>query len=249
MHEDHSGSVVGRRRGQGLRLASRSVDVLFAKQDEYHKFSANVGMGAHASDSRGWCRGSVVSLPGVRLRSCAAESGCTHAPAKHGDGCGDGGVWVRSGSANGVHARLLRSLSQFEASQYCWSLFGAVLLSSIGFSALSGFGLTHSVLNVKISRENPKRQWAVGKSALAGRPARRDFGRRPQCRRKADQGWPEKCGAARGGIRQGMRAKLDSSRVAKRNDNSSQSSSCSSSRLPSDSCGNGECSSDHPVAR
>ena len=46
-----------------------------------------------------------------------------------------------------------------------------------------------------------------------------------------------------------MRAKLDSSRFAQRNEHSSQSSSCSSSRLPSDSCDNGEHSSDHPVAR
>ena len=29
--------------------------------------------------------------------------------------------------------------------QFCWSLFGAVLLSGIGFSAMSRFGFTQSV--------------------------------------------------------------------------------------------------------
>ena len=42
MHEDHSGSVGGPRRGQGLRHASR-IDVLVAKKDEYQQFSANAG--------------------------------------------------------------------------------------------------------------------------------------------------------------------------------------------------------------
>ena len=49
MHEYHSGSVGGPRRGQGLRHASR-IDVLVAKKDEYQQFNA---MGAHASASRG----------------------------------------------------------------------------------------------------------------------------------------------------------------------------------------------------
>ena len=39
-----------------------------------------------------------------------------HAAAKNGDGCGDQGEGVRPRSATDVHARLLRSLSQFEAS-------------------------------------------------------------------------------------------------------------------------------------
>ena len=34
-----------------------------------------------------------------------------HAAAKHGDDCGDQSDGVRPGSATGVHARLLRSLS------------------------------------------------------------------------------------------------------------------------------------------
>ena len=61
--------------------------------------------------------------PGGRLRCCGAESGCTHAAAKHGDGCGDQGDEVRPGSATDVHARLLRSLSQFDASAVLMELF------------------------------------------------------------------------------------------------------------------------------
>ena len=76
-----------------------------------------------ASGSRGLCRGSAVSLPGVRLRCCGAESGCTHAAAKHCDACGDQGDGVRPGSATPVHARLLRSLSQFETSPVLLVLF------------------------------------------------------------------------------------------------------------------------------
>ena len=104
--------------------------------------------------------------------------------------------------------------------QFCWSFFGAVQLSSIGFSVLSRFGFAQSVHHVKISRENPKAQWAVGKSGLTS----------PSCwarlEEAAGQEWPEKCGAARGGIRlnrQGMRAKLDLSLVAQRNEESSSS--------------------------
>ena len=135
--------------------------------------------------------------------------------------------------------------------QFCRSFFGAVLLSGGGFWAMSRFGLGHSVHHVKISRQNPKPQWAVGKSGLTGRHAGRDLRRRQQSRRKADQEWPEMCGSARGGIRlnrQGMRAKLDSNRVAPRNEESSSSSSCSSSSSPSCSVSNGEHSSHRPVA-
>ena len=82
---------------------------VFSKENE--KFSADAPQLQEDSVE------AVQSLsPGARPRCCGAESGCTHAATKHGDGCGDQGDGVRPGSATDVQARLLRSLSQFEAS-------------------------------------------------------------------------------------------------------------------------------------
>ena len=95
------------------------------------------------------CSFSPPSPPGAKPRCCRAESGCTHAAAKHDDGCGGQGDGVRPGSATDVHARLLRSLSQFEAGPvFAEAFFWVVLLSSSGFSAMSRFGFTQNVHHV-----------------------------------------------------------------------------------------------------
>ena len=97
----------------------------------------------------------------MRLRSCGAESGRTHAAAVHGDGCGDQGDGVRPVSAAGVHARLLRSLSLFETSPvFCWSFFGAVMLSSKWF-------LGHVQVRID-SERSPRENFPRKSKAAAG---------------------------------------------------------------------------------
>ena len=91
--------------------------------------------------------------PGQRLRCCGAESGCTHAAAKHGDGCGDQGDGLRPGSAADVHARLLLSLSQFDASAVSMELFR-------GSVAVQQWFLGHVQVWIQSERSPCKEIWS-----------------------------------------------------------------------------------------
>ena len=98
----------------------------------------------------------------MRLRSCGAESGCTHAAAVHGDGCGDQGDRVRPGIATGVCARLLLSLSQFEASPVLLEFFR-------GSVAVSQWFLGHVQVRI-YSERSPHENFARNlKAAVGGR--------------------------------------------------------------------------------
>ena len=114
--------------------------------------------------------------PGGRLRCCGAESGCTHAAAKHGYGCGDQRDGVRPGSATDVHARLLRSLSQFDASAVLMELFrGSVACPAVVFSAMSRFGFTQNVRHVnKFGAPRRNRKYQGYEQALGWNRAQRN---------------------------------------------------------------------------
>ena len=98
MHEDHSGAADEAQAFATLLVVS--MFFFFAEENEKSPQFQEDGVEAVQSPPP----------PGARLRCCGAESGCTLAAARHGDGCGDQGDGVRPGSATDVQARLVRSL-------------------------------------------------------------------------------------------------------------------------------------------
>ena len=90
---------------------------VFSKENE--KFSADAPQLQEDSVE------AVQSLsPGARPRCCGAESGCTHAATKHGDGCGDQGDGVRPEARQMSKRVCCGRCPSLRPVQFCWFFWG-----------------------------------------------------------------------------------------------------------------------------